>query len=36
MRINHDDKVIPTFLGKQKTEIKEDDPPPSTNDNLPV
>ena len=35
MRINHDDRVLPTHLGKQKTEVKEDDPPPDTHENLP-
>ncbi len=35
LRINHDDRVLPTHLGKQKTEVREDDPPPDNRENLP-
>ena len=36
LRINHDDRVLPTHLGKQKTEIREDDPPAETHENVPA
>lgn len=28
LKISYDDRVVPTLLGKQKTEVREDEPAP--------
>jgi hypothetical protein len=36
LKISYDDRVVPTHLGKQKTEVREDDRAPDARENLPA